>query len=74
MHLKPPTPAQVQEMFDKLDLNKDGEIDFEEFTVLIRNNLIALFKFHLQNLKDEKKLAKENEERQRQLKLEEEEK
>jgi hypothetical protein len=52
------------EMFHKLDLNKNGEIDLEEFTVLIRNNLISLFKFHLANLKEAKmsEAAKKGEE------------
>jgi hypothetical protein len=44
-------------MIEKLGGVSDGLVCLEDFTVLVRNNLVALYKFHIKNLKEERKLT-----------------
>ena len=40
----PPTPEDIQEVMTKLDTDKSGNIEFEEFVVLMKDILTSLAK------------------------------
>ena len=44
MGVEPPKPQDVEEVFKGIDRDNDGAIDYEEFSLLIKNVLLSLIK------------------------------
>ncbi len=44
MGVEPPKPQDIEEVFKGIDRDNDGTIDYEEFSLLIKNVLLSLIK------------------------------
>ena len=44
MGVEPPKPQDIEEVFKGIDRDNDGSIDYEEFSLLIKNVLLSLIK------------------------------
>ncbi len=44
MGVEPPKPQDIEEVFKGIDKDNDSRIDYEEFSLLIRNILLSLIK------------------------------
>ena len=44
MGVEPPKPQDIEEVFKGIDRDDDGSIDYEEFSLLIKNVLLSLIK------------------------------
>ena len=44
MGVEPPKPQDIEEVFKGIDRDNDGTIDYEEFSLLIKNILLSLIK------------------------------
>ena len=44
MGVEPPKPQDIEEVFKGIDRDNNGSIDYEEFSLLIKNVLLSLIK------------------------------